>query len=71
MVKKKRIIYHKPPMKFNPALQKFEVDLRVKTKLKKEIESSYDKRNTLSIIFWIILILFLAIAFIILKKVVI
>ena len=54
--KKEKIIYHEPPMKYNVALHKFEVDLpAIKRKSsKKDIQ---DSGVTITIIFIIILLI--------------
>jgi len=55
-IKKEKIIYHEPPMKYNVALHKFEVNLPTikKKSSKKDIQ---DSGATITIIFIIILLI--------------
>ena len=59
-IKKKRIIYHEPPMKYNVALHQFEVNLpTIKRDSNKEVD--YRQFNILLIILLIIVVIYLII----------
>jgi len=55
-VGKKKIIYHEPPMKYNVALHKFEVDLPT-IKRRSSKEDAQDSGVTITIILIIILLI--------------
>jgi len=57
--KKGKIIYHEPPMKYNVALHKFEVDLPIVKKEKQQI--NYNQFNKLIIIFVVVVVIYLII----------
>ena len=57
--KKSKIIYHKPPMKYNVALHKFEVDLPTVKKENQKID--YNPLNRLIIVLIVIVVIYLVI----------
>ena len=54
--KKEKIIYHEPPMKYNVALHKFEVDLPT-IKRKDSKEDVQNSQGTITIILIIVLLI--------------
>jgi len=54
--KKKKIIYHDPPMKYNVALHKFEVDLPTVKKENQKID--YNPMNRLMIVLIVIVVIY-------------
>ncbi len=57
----KRTVYERPPMRFNTALQNYEVDLPAR---KKKDTTDYRKDNTIFLITMVVLILLLILIFI-------